>query len=207
MRVALFDFDGTLTRRDTLMPYLRFVVGTPAFLAGVARLAPSLLAYTAGLLRNDRAKEAVLTHFLRGRSIGTLREAGEIFARRTLPRMVRPQALGWLSRHRARGDVCVLVTASLDVYVEPWSKAQGFDAILCSRLETEGNAVTGRLAGGNCYGEAKVRRIKEWLAGRETTEVWAYGDSRGDREMLEFADVAHYRGRMVRGAAAAGRFA
>jgi HAD superfamily hydrolase (TIGR01490 family) len=168
-------------------------------MVGIGRLALHLAAYSVGIIANDVAKEAVLTHFLRGRSIGALREAGEIFARQCIPRMVRPQAMGSLSRHRARGDVCVLVTASLGVYVEPWGLAQGFDAILSTKLETRSGAATGRLLGGNCYGPEKVRRVEDWLNGRKAAEIWAYGDSRGDREMLELADVAHYRGRLVRG--------
>ncbi len=205
MRLALFDFDGTLTRRDTLMPFLRSVVGTPALVAGLGRLAPQLLAYAVGAVRNDVAKEAVLTHFLRGRRTDDLRRAGEAFARRHVRGRTRRESMERLRSHRERGDVCVLVTASLDVYVEPWARAEGFDAILCSSFETDGDRVTGRLLGGNCYGPEKVRRILAWLNGRPVEAVWAYGDSRGDREMLELADVASYRGRVVRDNLGAGR--
>jgi HAD superfamily hydrolase (TIGR01490 family) len=194
----LFDFDGTLTRRDTLMPFLRYVVGTSAFIAGIGRLAPQLLAYGVGVLANDVAKEAVLGHFLRGRRIGALRDAGEVFARQFVPKLTRADAIHRLRTHRTQGDACVLVTASVDVYVEPWGRAQGFDAILCSSLEIDGDRVTGRLEGGNCYGPEKARRIQRWLNGRQTERIWAYGDSRGDREMLELADVAQYRGRVVK---------
>lgn len=198
MRLALFDFDGTLTRRDTLMPFLRHVVGTPAFIAGIGWLTPRLIAYGLGMLANNVAKEAVLAHFLGGRSIGAIREAGEIFARESVPALTRPNTMERLRMHLAQGDVCVLVTASLDVYVEPWGRAQGFDAVLCSQLETDGDTVTGKLQGGNCYGGEKVRRIQAWLDGRKPERVWAYGDSPGDREMLELANVAYYRSRVIR---------
>lgn len=198
MRLALFDLDGTLTRRDTLMPFLRHAVGTKDFVAGLVRLAPTLLAYATGAIANDVAKEAVLSHFLRGFRIDALREIGERFARRKLSSLLRPDAMERVFRHKAQGDVCVLVTASLDVYVQPWALRQGFEAALCSTLETQGDVVTGKLHGGNCYGPEKVRRIVKWLDGRQAEHVVAYGDSRGDREMLELADVAHYRGRMVK---------
>jgi phosphatidylglycerophosphatase C len=93
------------------------------------------------------------------------------------------------------------VSASLDVYVEPWAQAQGFDAILSSVLAVEDGVVTGRLFEGNCYGVEKVRRIRSWLNDRRPEQIWAYGDSRGDREMLALADVAHYRGRLLKGGA------
>lgn len=204
MWLALFDFDGTLTRRDTLMPFLRYVVGTPVFIAGSARLLPQLLAYGVGAVRNDVAKEAVLRHFLAGRHIDDLREQGERFARCQLPQRVRGATLEQVRAHRERGHVCVLVSASLDVYVEPWGRAQGFEAILSSSLAVEDGVVTGKLREGNCYGAEKVRRIRRWLNGRQPKHIWAYGDSRGDREMLELADVAHYRGRLVKGVADAG---
>jgi HAD superfamily hydrolase (TIGR01490 family) len=201
MRLALFDFDGTLTRRDTLMPFLRHVVGTPAFVGGIGRLLPQLLAYGVGAMPNDVAKEAVLKQFLAGRHIGDLREYGKVFAQRHLPHLVRGAMLERLRVHRERGDVCLLVSASLDVYVEPWAQAQGFDAILSSVLAVEDGVVTGRLFEGNCYGVEKVRRIRSWLNDRRPEQIWAYGDSRGDREMLALADVAHYRGRLLKGGA------
>lgn len=204
MRLALFDFDGTLTRCDTLMPFLRHTVGTRAFIVGMARLAPRLVAYGIGMLSNNVAKEAVLAHFLGGRSIGAIREAGETFARQTVPRLTCGDTMERLRGHRARGDVCVLVSASLDVYVEPWGRAQGFDAILCSQLETEESVVTGRLLGGNCYGPEKARRVQSWLNGRKPEKTWAYGDSRGDREMLALADVAYYRRRLMRRSGSSG---
>lgn len=203
MRLALFDFDGTLTKRDTLMPFLRHVVGTPAFVAGIGRLLPQLLAYGVGAMPNDAAKEAVLRHFLADRYINDLRVLGESFARRQLPQRVRAGMLEQVRAHRARGDVCVLVSASLDVYVEPWGQAHGFDAILSSVLAVEDGVVTGSLFEGNCYGVEKARRIRAWLNGRKPEQTWAYGDSRGDQEMLALADVAHYRGRLVKGGAAA----
>jgi HAD superfamily hydrolase (TIGR01490 family) len=207
MRLALFDFDGTLTRGDTLMPFLRHVVGTRAFVAGITRLLPQLLAYGVGAMPNDVAKEAVLGYFLAGRHIDDMREQGKVFARRNLPQHVRVAMLKQLGAHRERGDVCVLVSASLDVYVQPWGQAQGFDAILSSVLAVDRGVVTGRLLEGNCYGSEKVRRIRAWLNGRKPERIWAYGDSRGDREMLALADVAHYRGRLVMGGAGAERSA
>ena len=195
MEIALFDFDGTLTRRDTLLPFLRFVAGTAKLAAGMIWTAPQLAAYASGMLANDVAKEALLRRVIGGRQIGGLRMAGEEFARGIVPRLLDPVAVRWVTEHREAGRICVLVTASLDIYVEPWARAQGFDEVFCSRLAVVDGKVTGQLDGGNCYGEEKVRRVQSWLQGRMPRRVWAYGDSRGDVEMLCWADTAFYRGR------------
>jgi phosphatidylglycerophosphatase C len=73
--------------------------------------------------------------------------------------------------------------------------ALGVDAVLATRLAADGETFTGALVGENCRGPEKLRRLDEWLAarvgvegGRNGVELWAYGDSAGDRELLEVAD-------------------
>ncbi len=198
MRLALFDFDGTLTRRDTLMPFLRYYAGTAHFVKGLAQLSPQLLAYALRFRRNDVTKESVLRHFFQGAPIGDLHRTGREFASEILPSLTRASLMDRLQKHRSDGDTCVLVSASLDVYVAPWAATQGFDAVLCSSLEVQGSIATGRLHGLNCYGAEKVTRIKTWLGDQKPMKVIAYGDSRGDREMLALADEAYYRGRLTK---------
>ena len=193
MRLALFDFDGTLTTRDSFLPFLRHVVGTPRFLAGLAATSLPLLGYAAGLMANDKAKEQVIRHFLGGRTLDELRARGETFAVDGLQGMLRDTTLQALHRHVAAGDECVLVSASLDLYLAPWAQRQGFSTVLCSSLATDAQGrVTGALTPRNCFGEEKARRVKAWLAGREPSHITAYGDSRGDREMLAMAQTAHW---------------
>jgi HAD superfamily hydrolase (TIGR01490 family) len=192
MRLALFDFDGTLTTRDSLMPFLRHVVGTPRFVAGLAATSLPLLSYALGSTANDVAKQRVLAHFLRGRDLAEIESAGRAFARDHLPGLLRPATLAALQTHRAAGDTCVLVSASLDVYLQPWADQHGFAAVLCSRLEVDTQQqVTGRIQPANCYGPEKARRIHEWLAGRQPSHITAWGDSRGDAEMFALADTVH----------------
>lgn len=190
--VAFFDFDGTLTRRDTLLPFLRLVSGTPKFVAKMAYLSPVLAAYATRLVRNDVAKEIVLTHFLRGMQPDALRSYGRAFVHSILPGLERPEGIERLHWHKAQGHTCVLVSASLDVYLEPWAKAAGFDTWIASSLALDENGrVSGGLEGGNCFGEEKVRRIKAWLDNKHCVPLYAYGDSRGDLPMLNFVDEGY----------------
>jgi HAD superfamily hydrolase (TIGR01490 family) len=192
MRLALFDFDSTLTTRDSLMPFLRHVVGTPRFMAGLAATSLPLLSYALGHTANDVAKQQVLAHFLRGRDLAEIEACGRTFARNHLPGLLRPTTLAALQTHRVAGDSCVLVSASLDVYLQPWADQHGFAAVLCSRLEVDAQQhVTGHIQPANCYGPEKARRIHEWLAGRRPSHITAWGDSRGDDEMFALADTVH----------------
>lgn len=186
---ALFDFDGTLTRGDSLIPFLRFVCGGPGLAVATVASLPHLAGYAMKLVPNWIAKERLLTASLAGRSRSDLEAAGRRFADEVIPAMLRPDMMDRMRAHRESGMACVLVSASLDLYLGPWASAVGFDHLICSSLAYEGDIATGRLAGTNCYGPEKVRRLEEWLAGHGTRgQCVAYGDSPGDMPMLDLAD-------------------
>ncbi len=194
MTAAAFDFDGTVTHSDSLFPFLRFAAGSGRFALNVATLLPTLVGYGLGWVRNDVAKERVLKRFFAGASVAALSEVGERFARERLPGLVRPRALARLQWHREQGHRCILISASLRLYLQPWAQTVGFDEIIASELELRDERwVTGRLAGGNCHGAEKVRRLQQLLGPRDGYRLYAYGDSGGDRELLAAADAAYYR--------------
>lgn len=193
LTVAAFDFDGTLTHRDSLLPFLLFDQGWWRFTLKMARVSPVLTAYALRMIRNDRAKESLLTAFLGGRPLAEIEASGTRFATTHIPGMLKPEAWERFLWHKSQGHVCVLVSASLVHYLTPWAKTAGFDHVIGSHLATdEHGVVSGRLHGGNCYGEQKAERIREWLGSTEAI-VYAYGDSRGDRELLAMADYPYYR--------------
>lgn len=121
----------------------------------------------------------------------TLRGEGDVFARTVLPSHVRKEAQKRLQWHKDEGHRCVLVSAQIDIYLEAWGKFAGFDDVVCSRMAVDSKGcATGRLVGANCWGPEKVRRLEELLGPRESYTLYAYGDSRGDREMLAIANHA-----------------
>ena len=189
--VAAFDVDGTLTRRDTLLPFLARVRGRASTSAALARHGGALALTIAGRGDRDAVKQAVLTQLLAGRPHREVAERGEQFAAEVLARRLRPDALGRWQWHRDQGHSLVMVSASLADYLEPLGRLLGATAVLCSRLEVDADGrLTGRLDGGNCRGPEKVARLRAWLH-PQTPGVWAYGNSSGDRELLASADVAH----------------
>ena len=192
-RLAAFDLDGTLTRRDTMLAFCAFVLGGKLPLAwNMLRIAPVLLAWKLGFATNQAAKEALLRVCFAGKTEQQLRSLGKAFGEQILPGLLRPAGWARLEAHRAAGDAVVVVTASLDLWVEPWARAQGLE-LLSSKAEVKEGKFTGKLAGQNCMGAEKVRRLEAWLGGHRPGLVVAYGDSKGDKEMLAWADEAHWK--------------
>lgn len=197
--VAAFDFDGTVTYRETLSAFLRQVATPWQWGRNTLLLLPTLLGYGLRLIPNNTAKERVLHRFLAGMPQERLAQHGERFARDIIPTLLRPQAMARLAWHRRQGHRCIIVSASIEDYVSPWARAAGFDAVIATRLVRDGNGrITGYYDGGNCYGAEKARRLR-MLLGEGAVEIYAYGDSRGDREMLAMADHAYYREMPVEG--------
>ncbi len=192
--IAAFDFDGTLTYRDTLLPFLIFVRGPLRSLWFLLLELPYIIGFVIGLASRQKTKERVITRFFAGMPIELIRKKAEEFARGPLNRHVKPKALKRLKWHVDKGQHCLIVSASIDIYLQPWAKQHGLNGIITSSLEVTGQGtITGKLKGRNCWGPEKVRRLTEQLGPKTGYTLYAYGDSRGDRELLNFADYPYYR--------------
>lgn len=192
--VAAFDFDGTMTRGDTLFPFLLYAAGPARFFRLFTLLLPTLFGYKLGTIKNNTAKEKVFTRFFSGTGIDSLQKIAHQFSTQKLPGLIRPEAMRRFKWHKQQGHRCVLISASLDIYLQPWALSIGFDDVISSSLETgEDGRVTGKLAGANCFGTEKARRLEALMGDRSRYELYAYGDSNGDKELLSMADYAYYR--------------
>jgi phosphatidylglycerophosphatase C len=188
--IAAFDVDGTLTKRDTLVPFLASIVGWPALARAAARSTPALVPIALGRGDRDAAKERMLVRLLGGRRYDDIARAGVSYGREVVPGLVRPEMRDRLQWHRDQGHEVVLVSAGLDVYLRHTAEVLGANGLLCTRLEVDGDGrCTGRMVGGNCRGPAKAQRLLAHL-GRDDATIWAYGDSTGDDEMLDLAEHA-----------------
>lgn len=193
--IAAFDFDGTLTERDALWPFLCFCCGWKKASFSAMRTFPSLLCYCIGLKTRQEVKETLLTHCLRGLQSSKLKALGKSFAAGPLSKYLRPTMIDRLLWHKNQGHRCVLISANLDLFLQPWSTVMGLEACLCSQLAVdECGVITGRLQGLNCWGPEKPIRLEKLLEGRPRNSytLYAYGDSRGDSEMLAAADYPTY---------------
>lgn len=190
--IVAFDFDGTLTVRDTFLAFLRWREGPLAYNAGMARLAPALAAFL--VHRNvERLKAAAVRIFLRGLPLSVLEEEAREYATVAAPIMLRPDALKVWRRHRADGARMVIVTASPEIVIAPFARGLGADLLLGTGLAVDQDGrLTGGLKGLNCRGPEKVRRLQEAF-GEDVYLAAAYGDTDGDDDMLDIAEEKFMR--------------
>ncbi|KRA40092.1 HAD family hydrolase [Pseudoxanthomonas sp. Root630] len=193
--LALFDFDGTLTTRETFPDFMRYAVARPRLLVGGALLAPVVFGYRRGWVAGNPTRASIVQVGLRGVDAARLRAQGEAFARDVLPGLLRPEAMARLAWHRERGDRIVVVSGGLEVYLAPWCAAQGVE-LLCSLLAERGGRITG-YAGAQCVGEEKVRRVRALCDPQAYVAIHAYGDTQEDNAMLAMAHHRTYRGQAV----------
>jgi len=190
--LAAFDFDGTLTVRDSFMAFLIWRTPRARLLAAFVRLAPAAAGY---LIHRDRGRlKAAGVRILIGRiTRAELQAEAEAFASTAFDQLLRPDARAAWARHRAEGFKLVIVTASPEDIVAPFARRLGADALIGTRLAVDADGrLTGALDGPNCRGPEKLRRLQETFGSGVTLAV-AYGDTAGDREMLAAAVSGHLK--------------
>jgi len=193
MDLALFDFDGTITTRDTFRPFLSFAGGRARMALGTALLGPMVVGYELGWIHASRMRAAATYLCCRGRPERELRELGARYGR-TLPRLFRPEALERIGWHKRRGDTVVVVSASLRPYLEDLCRGLEVE-LVCTELEARRSVLTGHYLGGDCTGPEKARRVRAAYDVAHYSTIHAYGDTREDAELLELAPRRHYRWR------------
>lgn len=185
---ALFDFDGTLIRGDSIVRFVRYAHARGLTGAGgLARAALWAAAYGLHLTTAERAKRESLS-FLAGREQGGVEALGRTFCREELLPRLYPQGVEELRRRHAEGAEVLLVTASPSFYLEALKEELPIQRIIGTRMHVENGVYTGLIAGENCRGVQKPLRLAEDLAARgdmvDYASSWAYGDSAGDAPML-----------------------
>jgi phosphatidylglycerophosphatase C len=190
---AIFDLDGTITRRDTYLEFLlRMLMRMPEKWPRVYSLGLAVCRHKAGFKDNTWLKEEFLRVILGGMAQDVLEQHGERFAAAVMRTGVRPEVLQRIESHKSNGDLTIMSTASPDLYVRPLAERLGMDVVHCSRTEWSGaDCLTGRLSGGNCHGREKVRRLAA-LFGKERPlwHVVIYTDHHSDLPLLLWADKA-----------------
>lgn len=198
-RIYLFDFDGTLTSRDTLIEFIAYACGRRRLLLTLALYAPLLILMKLRLYPNYKAKQRVFAHLFAQMPLSRFNELCYGFAAQGC-HLLRQEAVDYIDRECRGAEAVAIVSASIDNWVRPFAdmylgKADGVPpvTVIGTQVETADGVLTGRFATPNCYGAEKVRRVREALGDCPDAETIAFGDSRGDKELLEYADKGHYR--------------
>lgn len=192
MDLALFDFDHTITCVDTYSRFLRASARPTQRRRGELMLAPWLLGYKAGLVSASTLRARATQVAFHDRLESDVREQGERYARTELPRMVRPEMLERIGWHQAQGHAVVVVSGSLDVYLQPWCDTLGL-GLICNQLESVSGRLTGRYHPCDRATD-KAQHIRARYDLSCYASVHAYGDSSEDRPMLALAQHRWFRG-------------
>jgi len=190
--IVAFDFDGTLTVRDSFTGFLRKRAGRRGWAVGLVRLAPATAAYARD---RDRGaiKAAAVKVFLEGVTRSALAADAEAYAEKVWRKLMRPDALEAWNDWGQRGAHRVIVTASPALTVAPFARRLGAEGLLGTDLTFDADdRVTGAFESPNCRGEEKVRRLRA-AYGPDLRLAAAYGDTSGDAEMLAIADEVGFR--------------
>ncbi len=190
--LVLLDFDGTITRDDTLIQFIQYVVGKSRFWIGIIALLPVLIAYKLKYIPNYKAKKHMLSYFFKGMRSEKFVQYAKEYSLKYIDTIVRPKAMERITWHKAQGHKIVIVSASIECWLKPWCDKQNVD-LIATQLEIDNGFVTGDFRTKNCYGIEKVKRIQKEYNLDDYDYIYAYGDSDGDKEMLLLANEAFYR--------------
>jgi len=192
MHLALFDFDGTITTDDSLIKFIRFAVGDVKFLWGMTVLSPMLTAYKLKLIPNYKAKQMMLSYFFKGIDEQQFLKIAKEYSLKHIDTILLPQAMEKIAWHKEQGHKIVIVSASVECWLKPWCDKNGLN-LIATKMEMQEGMVTGKFHTKNCYGPEKAKRVKEKYNLDDYEYIYAYGDSRGDKELLELADEHFYK--------------
>ena len=195
-KIYCFDFDGTLTTSDTLLEFIKYAKGTSRFLMVFLMYSPLLVLMKLHLYPNWKAKQQIFAHLFAGMRIEKFDALCRDFAEES-QHLLRPKGITLMHEALVAGAQVFIVSASIDNWVRPFFDIRNLKGVqvLGTQIEVEDGKLTGRFKSNNCYGKEKVHRIAEVLKSfkRSEYEIEAFGDSRGDKEMLAFADKGHFK--------------
>lgn len=195
-KLYCFDFDGTLTTSDTLLEFIKYAKGRGRFLMVFLMYSPLLVMMKLHLYPNWKAKQQIFAHLFAGMRIEKFDALCREFAEEN-QHLLRPKGITLLHEALVAGVQVFIVSASIDNWVRPFFDIRNLKGVqvLGTQIEVEDGKLTGNFKSNNCYGKEKVHRIAEALKSFERSEyeIEAFGDSRGDKEMLAFADKGHFK--------------
>lgn len=192
-RIAAFDFDGTITRKDTLIEFLRFAGGNARLYAVFTLYSPLLVLMKLRLYDNQKAKEKIFAHYFKDIPLEQFNDLCRRFSEQKGQSLVYADAKTQIAKHKAQGDEVIIISASIENWVCHFAEALKADKLLATQVEVQDGKITGRFLTANCYGKEKVKRLLSAYPERDKYYLIAYGDSRGDKELLQFADEQHYK--------------
>lgn len=192
MTIAFFDFDNTITKTDSFLDFIKYAKGKKALRKFFILKCFSLVGYKLGLVPGKTMKEIAISYFFKEKEETELKNLGQEYVANRLTTILKTVAIDKLNWHRSNNHKIVIVTASLSYWIEPWC-VQNKYGLMATNIDILDDRITGRLNGANNNYNEKSRRIREMFDLKDYEYIYAYGDSKGDRAMLDLATHKFYR--------------
>lgn len=189
-KLYFFDFDGTLTYKDTMFLYLKFYNPTKYSFQYLKHI-PLFALLKLKLLDAENVKRSFVSSILKGESEEKINEKSDLFFEKYYPSVLRENALHFIKNIDRENTESYIVTASLDIWVRPFAEKLQMN-LIATKAEFKNGIFTGDFASRNCNGKEKVYRIKSAITGKKYDKTIAFGDSSGDQPMLKWADESYY---------------
>ncbi|MBU9829498.1 HAD family hydrolase [Rahnella sp. FC061912-K] len=190
--LSVFDFDGTLTKHDSFVPFLRFAFGKRVFARRLVRLVLPTLKCMGRRLTRDELKEVLIHTFMTGVEAKWVEEKAEEFCERYWKRLMRPSGLIAVATQVNSGAIVTICSASPAMVLKPFAERLGI-RLIGTNLEVKDGVLTGRISGHNCRCGQKVERLEAEYGPLSSYHLRAWGDTRGDYEMLAAAQEPYWR--------------
>lgn len=191
--IVAFDFDGTITKKDTLLEFIKYSQGVRTFYIGFMIYFPLLVAMKLKLYPNWKAKQQLFSYFFKNESVKKFDYLGDKYSDE-IDKIVFPEAIEVIEEHKRKGHKVLIISASIENWMQSWANRNGIDLVIATKIEiNEHGKLTGRFKSKNCYGQEKVNRLLELFPNRNEYFLVSYGDSSGDRELLNFSDKSYYK--------------
>ncbi|AIB38159.1 HAD family hydrolase [Pseudomonas simiae] len=190
--LSVFDFDGTLTHHDSFVPFLKFAFGTGDFYGRMVKLAVPGLRFLVRQISRDELKAQLIRTFMTGVEKTWVQQKAEEYCQRNWARLMRPAGVLSVEHELGSGAEVTLCSASPALVLQPFANRLGIK-LIGTELEVVDGVLTGKLTGNNCRCENKVLRLEAVYGDLGEYRLRAWGDTRGDRELLAAAQDAHFR--------------
>lgn len=192
MQLALFDFDGTVTNKDSFVDFIFYSTKKYKIVLGMILLSPVLIGYYLNIVSSRFMKETVLAFLYKNMEYGKFREIASLYSITRLNSIIRKDALEKIEWHKKKNHHIYIITASNEEWLQAWCESWNIH-LISNKLEVKDGVITGKLSTINCLGIEKVNRLKSLIDLSNYEAIYAYGDSKGDKEMLTLAHHPHYR--------------
>lgn len=189
--LVLFDFDGTLCKIDSFTGFMRYVFSKPHFYQNCLKISPFILAYYSKLYSAQQMRQKIYHCFFQNLDVKTIQKSALQYSTVLLNQHLNPQMLNRLHYHQQQQHHIVIVSASLNLYLQPIADQLKVD-VICSQVDTFYHKLTGYYQTKDCSGEEKVKRLKQKYDVSQYQHIYAYGNSHEDFALLDLATHAFW---------------